>query len=194
MAAYVMAWNLDTDRRRAHRSHINKIKMLDLRMPAAEPHLITRRVLPRHKSNPCCKIPTEFEATRVCDGGSDGRGPHHANPEHGLEAAAHILGTMMGVNGTIKVPNLQFQSSELINNGLQRLLHRRWKSFVITLVRDDRRKLRKTFALRLRSEAANADPILNDSEARQSNCEGDDGVMRNGRPSIDKIPSWVMGV
>lgn len=40
---------------------------------AAEPLLATRRVLPRHKSDPCCKIPAGFEATRVCDSGSDGR-------------------------------------------------------------------------------------------------------------------------
>jgi hypothetical protein len=44
----------------------------------AKPFLATRRVLPRHKSDPCCKIPTGFEATRVCDSGSDGRGPDHA--------------------------------------------------------------------------------------------------------------------
>ena len=37
---------------------------------AAEPLLATRRVLPRHKSDPCCKIPTGFEATRVCNSGS----------------------------------------------------------------------------------------------------------------------------
>jgi hypothetical protein len=41
----------------------------------------------------------------------------------------------------------------LINNGLQRLFHRRWKSFAITLVRDDRGKLREAFASRLRNEA-----------------------------------------
>jgi hypothetical protein len=29
-------------------------------------------------------------------------------------------------------PDLQFQSSEFVNNGLQRLFHRRWKSFAIT--------------------------------------------------------------
>jgi hypothetical protein len=104
-----------------------------------------RRVLPRHKSDSCCKIPTGFEVTRVCDSGSDGRGPDHAYPGHGLEATAHIIGTMMGVNGAIQRPDLQFQSSELIDNGLQRLFHRRWKSFSITLVRDDRGKLRETF-------------------------------------------------
>ena len=120
---------------------------------AAEPLLAARRVLPRHKSDPCCKIPTGFEVTRVCDSGSDGRGPDHANPGHGLEAAAHIIGTMMGVNGAIQSPDLQFQSSELINNGLQRLFHRRWKSFVIPLIRDDRGKLRETFASRLGNEA-----------------------------------------
>ena len=120
---------------------------------AAEPLLAARRVLPRHKSDPCCKIPTGFEVTRVCDSGSDGRGPDHANPGHGLEAAAHIIGTMMGVNGAIQSPDLQFQSSELINNGLQRLFHRRWKSFAVTLVCDDRGKLRETFAPRLRNEA-----------------------------------------
>src|SRR5882757_3971388 len=120
---------------------------------AAEPLLATRRVLPRHKSDPCRKVSTGFEVARVCDSGSDGRGPDHAYPGHGLEAAAHIIGTMMGVNGAIQSPDLQFQSSELINNGLQCLFHRRWKSFAITLVRDDRGKLRETFASRLRNEA-----------------------------------------
>ena len=94
-----------------------------------------------------------YEVTRVYDSGSDDRGPDHAYPGHGLEAAAHIIGTMMGVNGAIQSPDLQFQSSELINNGLQRLFHRRWKSFAITLVCDDRGKLRETFASRLRNEA-----------------------------------------
>ena len=47
---------------------------------------------------------------------------------------------------TIQGPDLQFQSSELIDNGLQRLFHRRWKSFAVTFVRDDRCKLRETFA------------------------------------------------
>src|SRR5262249_23272717 len=120
---------------------------------AAEPLLAARRVLPRHKSDPYCKIPTGFEITRVCDSGSDGRGPDHAYPRHGLEAAAHIVGTMMGVNGAIQSPNLHFQSGELIDNGLQRLFHRRRKSFAITLVRDDRGKLRETLASRLRREA-----------------------------------------
>src|SRR5262249_28123810 len=46
---------------------------------------------------PCCKIPTGFEATRVCDGGGDSRGPDHAYPWHGLKAAAHIIDPMMGV-------------------------------------------------------------------------------------------------
>jgi hypothetical protein len=82
---------------------------------AAEPHLAPRRVLPRHKPDPC------FEVTRVCDRRSDGRGRHHAYPRHGLEAAAHIIGTMMGVNGAIQSPDLQFQRNELIDNGLQRL-------------------------------------------------------------------------
>jgi hypothetical protein len=59
---------------------------------------------------------------------------------------------MMGVNGTIQGPDLQFQSSELIDDGLQRLFHRRWKSFAITLVRDDRGKLRETFPSRRRNE------------------------------------------
>src|SRR5947207_1395536 len=80
-------------------------------------------------------------------------GHDHAYPGHGLEAAAHIIGTMMGVNGPIQSPDLQFQSRELINNGLQRLFHRRWKSVAITLVGDDRGKLRETFASRLRNEA-----------------------------------------
>ena len=58
---------------------------------AAEPLLATRRVLPRHKSDPCCKIPTGFEVTRVCDSRSDGRGRDHAYPRNGLDAAAHII-------------------------------------------------------------------------------------------------------
>ena len=120
---------------------------------AAEPFLATRGVLPRHKSDPCRKIPTGFEVTRVGDSGSDGCSPDHAYPGHGLQAGAHIIGTMMGVNGAVQRPDLQFQSSELIDNGLQRLFHRRWKSFAITLVRDDRCKLRETFASRLRNEA-----------------------------------------
>ena len=60
---------------------------------------------------------------------------------------------MMSVNGAIQRPNLQFQSRELTDNGLQRLFHRTWKSFAITLVRDDRGKLRETFASRLGNEA-----------------------------------------
>jgi hypothetical protein len=60
---------------------------------------------------------------------------------------------MMGVNGAIQSSDLKLQSSELIDNGLQRLFHRRWKRFAITLVRDDRGKLRDTFAPRLRNEA-----------------------------------------
>ena len=120
---------------------------------AAEPLLATRRVLPRHKSDPGCKISTGFEATRVCDSGSDGRGPDHAYPGYGLDATAHIIGTMMGVNGAIQSHDLQFQSSELIDNSLQCLFHRRRKRFVITLVRDDRAKLRESFASSLRNEA-----------------------------------------
>ena len=120
---------------------------------AAEPLLATRRVLPRHKSDPCRKIPSGFEATRVCDGGSDGRGPDHAYSGYGFEAAAHIIGTMMRVNGAIQSSDLQFQSSELIDNSLKCLFHRRWKSFVFTLVRDDRTKLRESFASSLRNEA-----------------------------------------
>ena len=60
---------------------------------------------------------------------------------------------MMSVNGAIQSPDPQFQSSKLIDNGLQRLFHRRRKSFAITLVRDDLSKLRDTFASRLRNEA-----------------------------------------
>ena len=60
---------------------------------------------------------------------------------------------MMGVNGAVQRPDLQFQSSELIDNSLQCLFHRRWKNFVITLVRDDRAKLRDSFASRLRNKA-----------------------------------------
>jgi hypothetical protein len=59
---------------------------------------------------------------------------------------------MMGVNGAIQSPDLQFQSSELIDNSLQRLFHRGRKSFAITLVRD-RGKLCETFASGLRNEA-----------------------------------------
>src|SRR6201995_1270975 len=120
---------------------------------AAEPLLASRRMLPRHKSDSCCKIPTGFEVTRVCDSGSNGGGPDHTYPGHGLEAAAHVIGTMMGVNSAIQSPDLQFQSSELIDNGLQRLSHRRRKSFAVTFVGDDRGKLRETFASRLRNEA-----------------------------------------
>src|SRR5579864_145548 len=120
---------------------------------AAEPLLATRRVLPRHQSDPCCKVSTGFEVPRVCDSGSDGRSSDHAYPGHSLEAAAHIIGTMMGVNGAVQRPDLQFQSSELIDNGLQRLFHRRWKSFAIALVRDDFGELRETFASRVRNEA-----------------------------------------
>lgn len=58
---------------------------------AAEPLLAARRVLPRHKSDPCCQIPTGFEDTRVCNSGSDGRSPDHAYSRHGLEAAALSL-------------------------------------------------------------------------------------------------------
>jgi glutamine phosphoribosylpyrophosphate amidotransferase len=68
------------------------------------------------------------------------------------KVAAHIVGTMMGVNGLIQSPDLQFQSSELIDNGLQRLFHRGRKGFAITLVHDDRGKLRETFPTRLRNE------------------------------------------
>ena len=60
---------------------------------------------------------------------------------------------MMGMNGASQGSDLQFQSSELIDNGLQRLFHRRWKSFMINLVRDDRAELRESFASRLRNEA-----------------------------------------
>ena len=59
----------------------------------------------------------------------------------------------MGVDGAIQSLDLQFQSSKLIDNGLQRLFHRRWKSFAITFVRDDRGKLRETFASRFRNKA-----------------------------------------
>jgi glutamine phosphoribosylpyrophosphate amidotransferase len=68
-------------------------------------------------------------------------------------AVAPITPMMMGVNGPIQNPDLQFQSSELIDDGLQRLFHRGRKSFAITLVCDDRGKLGETFASRLRNEA-----------------------------------------
>jgi len=55
----------------------------------------------------------------------------------------------MGVNGAIQSPDLQFQ----IDNGLQRLFHCKGKSFAITLARDDRGKLRETFASCRRNEA-----------------------------------------
>ena len=79
---------------------------ISLLRDAAEPLLATRLVLPRHKSDPCRKIPTGFEATRVCDSRSNGRGSDHANPGHGLEAATHVIGTMLGVNGAIQGPDL----------------------------------------------------------------------------------------
>ena len=60
---------------------------------------------------------------------------------------------MMSVNGAIQSPDPQFQSSKLIDDGLQRLFHRRRKRFPITPVRDDLGKLRETFASRLRNEA-----------------------------------------
>jgi hypothetical protein len=60
---------------------------------------------------------------------------------------------MMGVDGAIQSPDLQFQRSELIDDGLQRPFHRRWKSCAITLIRDDRGKLRETCASRLGNEA-----------------------------------------
>src|SRR6266850_2136433 len=63
------------------------------------------------------------------------------------------LATMMGVNGAIQRPDLQFQSRELIDNGLQRLFHGKWKSFTITFVGDDRGKLRETVASCRRNEA-----------------------------------------
>src|SRR5512142_216717 len=76
---------------------------------AAKALLATRRVLPRHKSNPCCKIPTGFEVTRVCDSGSDRRSSDHTYPRYSLETTARIIGTMMGVNGAVQFPDLQFQ-------------------------------------------------------------------------------------
>src|SRR5215470_8117417 len=85
---------------------------------AAEPLLASRRVLPRHEPDPCCKIPAGFEVTRVCDSGSDRRSSDHAYPRYSLEAAARIIGTMMGVNGPIQNPDLQFERGELIDNGL----------------------------------------------------------------------------
>src|SRR3974390_136797 len=120
---------------------------------AAEPLLSPRRMLPRHKSDPCRKIPTGFEVARICDSGGDRRSSDHADPGYGLEAAAHVIGTVMGMNGALQRPDLQFQSSDLIDNGLRRLLHRSWKSFTMTLVRDDLGKLRETFASSLRNQA-----------------------------------------
>lgn len=80
---------------------------------AAEPLLAARRVLPRHKSNPCCKIPTGFEDTRVCNSGSDGRSPDHAYFRRGLEAAAYIIDTMMAMNGLIQSADLQFPGQQV---------------------------------------------------------------------------------
>jgi hypothetical protein len=50
-------------------------------------------------------------------------------------------------------PDLQLQRSVLIDDGLQRLFHRRRKSFAITLVRDDLSKLREIFASALGNPA-----------------------------------------
>jgi len=50
--------------------------------------------------------------------------PHVPAPSagyHVLLVRTIIIGTMMGVNGAIQGPDLQFQSSELIDDGLQRL-------------------------------------------------------------------------
>jgi hypothetical protein len=57
------------------------------------------------------------------------------------------------MDSAIQSPDPQFQSGALIDNGLQRLFHRRWKSFAITPVHDDRGKLRETFASRLGNKA-----------------------------------------
>src|SRR5215475_7236534 len=57
---------------------------------AAKPFLAPRRMLPRYKSDPCCKIPTGLEGTRVCDSGSDGRGPITPIPGTVSVAAASI--------------------------------------------------------------------------------------------------------
>ena len=59
-------------------------------------------------------------AARVGDNGSDRRSSDHAYLGYGLEATARIIDTMMGVNGAVQFPDLQFQSSDLIDNGLQR--------------------------------------------------------------------------
>src|SRR5436190_22227938 len=45
---------------------------------AAEPLLATRRLLLRQKSDPCCKITTGSEVTRVCECRSYGRGLDHS--------------------------------------------------------------------------------------------------------------------
>jgi DNA-binding transcriptional LysR family regulator len=119
------------------------------RLPQREFHVLyhAQRYRSRIADALLSKIPTGFEVTAVCDSRSDGRGRDHAYPRHGLDAAAHISGTMMGVNSAIQRPDLQFQRSELTDHGQQRLFHRRRKSFAINLVRDDLGKPRETFDL-----------------------------------------------
>ena len=68
------------------------------------------RLLPGVLNNGCCtdnEQPSEIAISLLEDVPGPlvvplaGRGPNHAYPGHGLEATAHIIGTMMSVNGAI---------------------------------------------------------------------------------------------
>ena len=49
-----------------------------------------------------------------------------AYPKTVFEAPAHIIGTMMGLNDAIQSPDLQFQSSELIDDEPTTPVYCRW--------------------------------------------------------------------
>jgi len=70
-----------------------------------------------------------------------------------MRAVLLATATATSLAGFLASSLMKFQSSELIDNGLQRLFHRGRKGFAITLVHDDRGKLRETFPSRLRNEA-----------------------------------------